>query len=48
LNKQYEKDEYFKRVKEIKDELLSQNLYGELTIPPTYAFEDTVGSWKVM
>lgn len=48
LNKQYEKAEYFAKVAEIKQELRNQNLYGVLTIPPTYPIEDTVGSWKVM
>jgi len=48
LNQPYKPEEYFARVAEIKKELLSQNLYGVLTIPPTYPIEDTVGSWRVM
>lgn len=48
LNKPYEKEAYFAKVAEIKQELLSQNLYGVLTLPPTYPIEDTVGSWRVM
>lgn len=48
LNKPYKKEEYFKEVAKIKEELRSQGLYGELIIPPSYVLEDTVGSWRVM
>jgi len=48
LNQPYEPEEYFRKVAEIKKELLSQNLYGILTIPPTYPQEDTVENWTTM
>ena len=48
LNKPYSKEDYETRVAQIKQELRDQNLYGVLTIPPTYPLEDTVGSWKYL
>jgi hypothetical protein len=46
LNKPYEKEEYFKKVAEIKEELGS--MYGEMLIPPTYEVDDTVLVWPTM
>jgi hypothetical protein len=48
LNKQYSEKDYKSRVAEIKQELRDQNLYGVLTIPPTYPLEDTVGSMRFL
>ncbi|MBT3864590.1 hypothetical protein HOE67_02130 [Candidatus Peregrinibacteria bacterium] len=48
LNEPYSKEDYEKRITEIKQELRDQNLYGVLTLPPTYPLEDTVGSWKYL
>lgn len=48
LNTQYSKDDYFKKVAEIKDQLKSQNLYNRKFLPSTYPFEDTVATWDMM
>lgn len=42
LNRKYSKEEYFKRVAEIKDELAREKLYGKWFIPSTYPYEDTM------
>lgn len=42
LNQQYSKDDYFKRVCEIKDELKNQGLYGRWLLPSSYPYEDTI------
>lgn len=42
LNVRYEKEEWFKRVAEIKQELRQQNLYGKWILPSTYPYEDTI------
>ncbi len=44
LNVKYTKEEYFRRVEEIKMELKSQNLWGRMWIPATYPYEDTVAA----
>jgi len=42
LNKKYKKEEWFKRVAEIKAELKSENLYGKWLLPSSYPYEDTI------
>jgi len=42
LNKKYPKEEWFKKVAEIKAELRSQGLYGKWLLPSTYPYEDTI------
>lgn len=42
LNKKYSKEEWFKKVAEIKDELRDQRLYGKWLLPSTYPYEDTI------
>lgn len=48
LNQPYKKDEYFKKVSEIKNQLKEQGLYGEMFIPPAFPREDTVVVWPTM
>lgn len=48
LNQPYEKEAYFKRVAEIKDQLRAQGLYGQMILPPTFPREDTVAVWDRM
>lgn len=51
LNQKYPKDEWFKRVAEIKDELRKQGFYGKWLLPSTYPYEDTIAplyfSWFI-
>ncbi len=47
LNKKYEKEEYFKKITEIKDELRKDGIYGDWILPSTYPYEDTVASIQV-
>ena len=42
LNVKYSKEEYFKQFEEIKRELLAQNQWGQMWIPTTYPYEDTI------
>ncbi|MBU1018962.1 MAG: hypothetical protein ABII07_00530 [Patescibacteria group bacterium] len=42
LNKKYSKEEYERKVQEIKDELRAQNLYGKWLLESTHPYEDTV------
>lgn len=42
LNKPYNKEDYFKRVAEIKNQLREKGLYGKMLIPPVFPLEDTV------
>lgn len=42
LNKKYSKDEYFKKIAGIKDELRREELYGKWLLPSTYPYEDTL------
>ncbi|MEK7171283.1 MAG: hypothetical protein AAB739_00075 [Patescibacteria group bacterium] len=42
LNIKYEKEDWFKRVAEIKQELRQPNLYGKWLLPSTYPYEDTI------
>ena len=42
LNKKYSKEEWFKRVAEIKKELKREKLYGNWILPSTYPYEDTI------
>ena len=44
LNIKYPKEEYFRRVKKIIEELKSENQWGRMWITPTYPFEDTIAS----
>ncbi len=44
LNVKYPKEEYFKRVEAIKEELKACGQWGPMWIPPTYPFEDTVAA----
>lgn len=48
LNQPYPKEEYFKRVAEIKAELKRENDYGGRFWSPTFPFMDTVASWSRM
>lgn len=48
MNKPYEREEYFKKVSEIKDQLRGEGLYGEMLISGTYSLEDTMIVWPVM
>lgn len=48
LNQPYPKDEYFKKVEEIKNQLRSQCLYGQMWIPPCFPRQDTVVTWSRM
>lgn len=45
INKPYSKDEYFKKVAEIKDQLKKEGTYGNYYLEPTYPFTDSVASW---
>lgn len=42
LNIKYSKEEWFKKVLEIKNELRKQGLYGNWLLPSTYPYEDTI------
>lgn len=42
LNQKYSKDEYFKKVRQIKEELRREGLYGKWLLPSTYPYEDTI------
>lgn len=42
LNVKYSRDEYFKRVREIKDELRREGLYGKWLLPSSYPYQDTI------
>lgn len=42
LNKPYSREEYFKKVAEIKDELKREGHYGFNVLEPTYPLQDTV------
>jgi len=42
LNLKYPKEEWFKRVAMIKDELRNAGLYGKWLLPSTYPYEDTI------
>lgn len=46
LNKPYSRDDYFKKVSEIKGELKRDGTYGRWFWPSTYPFEDSVAAWK--
>jgi hypothetical protein len=48
LNQPYEKDEYFKKVAEIKDQLCEGGLYGKMFVPSVFPREDTVVMWERM
>ena len=45
LNKKYPKEEYFKRIEAIKDELKAAGQWGRMWIPPTYPYEDTIAAY---
>lgn len=45
LNVKYSKEEYFKRIAEIKEELKKEGQWGKMWIPPTYPFEDTIAAY---
>ena len=42
LNQKYSKEDYFKRVREIKEELKREEMYGKWLLPSTYPYEDTI------
>lgn len=42
LNQKYSKEDWFKKVAQIKEELKRQGLYGEWLLPSTYPYEDTI------
>lgn len=42
LNQKYSKEDYFKKVREIKDELKRDGIYGKWFLPSTYPYEDTI------
>lgn len=42
LNKKYSKDDYFKKLAEIKDELKREDFYGKWLLPSAYPYEDTI------
>jgi hypothetical protein len=42
LNKKYSKEEYFKKIAEIKKELIAEGVWAEILIPSTYKYEDSV------
>lgn len=42
LNVKYSKDEWFKKVTQIKDELRAAGQYGKWLLPSTYPYEDTI------
>lgn len=44
LNVKYPKEEYFKRVEAIKEELKASSRWGQMWIPSTYPFEDTIAA----
>ncbi|MEK7524227.1 MAG: hypothetical protein AAB588_04335 [Patescibacteria group bacterium] len=44
LNVKYPKEEYFKRVEAIKDELKNSGQWGQMLLPPTYPFADTIAA----
>jgi hypothetical protein len=44
LNVKYPKEEYFKRVEEVKNELKASGQWGQMWIPPTYPYDDTVAA----
>ncbi len=48
LNQPYSKEEYFKKVEEIKGQLRAEGLYGQMIIPTTFPVEDTVVLWDRM
>lgn len=48
LNEPYSKEEYFKKVEEIKQQLTREGLYGKMFIPPCFPKEDTVAMWSKM
>lgn len=45
LNQPYSREEYFKKVSEIKEQLRSEWSYGRRYLTPTYPLADTVASW---
>ncbi|MEK9132097.1 MAG: hypothetical protein AAB606_00080 [Patescibacteria group bacterium] len=46
LNVQYSKEDYFKRVAEIKAQLRASGEYGKRFLPSSYPMQDTVGVWE--
>ncbi|MEK9132621.1 MAG: hypothetical protein AAB606_02875 [Patescibacteria group bacterium] len=44
LNVQYSKDEYFRRIAEIKVQMMAEGEYGR-QLPTTYKYEDTAAVW---
>lgn len=48
LNQPYTKEEYFKKVAEIKDELRAKGLYGQMFLPSAFPRQDTVAVWDRM
>lgn len=48
LNEKYSRDEYFKKVREIKEQLKREETYGRQYLTPTYPVTDSVVSWLRM
>lgn len=46
LNQPYPRNDYFKKVREIKGELQKEGSYGRRYLTPTYPIEDTVSAWQ--
>lgn len=44
LNQKYSKEDYFKKIAEIKEELRREGLYGKWFMESTYPYEDTVAA----
>lgn len=44
LNEKYSKEDYFKKVTEIKKELKAASLYGKWLFEPTYPYDDTLAA----
>ena len=42
LNKKYSKEDYFKKVAEIKEELKKEGMYCQWLLPSTYPYEDSI------
>lgn len=46
LNEPHSKEDYFLRLKQIKNELRARGEYGRRNLPFSYPFPDTVGTWS--
>lgn len=48
LNQPYEKEDYFKKITEIKAKLRETGEYARRFLPPVYPFENTVAVWPTL